>query len=298
MTPSPDARSFLTPDLMSRLDRLDVLSRKMLSGKVHGVRPGPRRGRSVEFADYRNYVTGDDLRFIDWNVYARLDRLFLKLFLEEEELTLHVLVDVSASCDYGDPNKLLYMKQVAAALGYVGLVNHHHVNIVALSESAWSETGVLRGRCLVGRMIEFIARLDPGGRSHFSNACKRFAMSDRSRGVLVVLSDFYDAMGVETGLNHLMVRRHDLFCLQCLSPQELNPPFYGDRRLWDVEDLGTFEVSVTPSLLEQYVNNLSDYCQNLRNQVIRRGGTYLLTSTSVAFDRLVLNYLRERRLLG
>ena len=130
----------------ARLDQLDILSRKLLAGKLKGERRSKRRGQSVEFADYREYVVGDDLRFIDWNIYARLDRLFLKLFLEEEDLSLFILADVSKSSDYGDPNKALYMKKVAAALGYIGLVNYNRVHIVGVSDGVAAETGALRGR--------------------------------------------------------------------------------------------------------------------------------------------------------
>src|SRR5205814_9134408 len=124
----------LDPQFMARLDQLDLVSRKMLAGKMKGERRSKRRGQSVALADYRNYVVGDDLRFIDWDVDGRLDRLFLKLFLEEEDLSLYVLLDVSKSCDYGEPNKALYLKKVAAALGYVGLVNYNRVHLVALAE--------------------------------------------------------------------------------------------------------------------------------------------------------------------
>src|SRR5882757_3951823 len=135
----------LDPTFMARLDQLDVISRKLLAGKMKGERRSKRRGQSVEFADYRNYVVGDDLRHIDWNIYARLDRLFLKLFLEEEDLSLYVLVDVSRSCDYGTPNKAMYLKKVAASLAYIGLVNYNRVNVVAMAEGIVAETGALRG---------------------------------------------------------------------------------------------------------------------------------------------------------
>src|SRR5215217_7256019 len=124
----------LTSEFMARLDQLDVMSRKLLAGKMKGERRSKRRGQSVEFADYRNYVIGDDLRFIDWNIYARLERLFLKLFLEEEDLSLYILLDVSKSCDYGQPNKAEYMKKVAAALGYVGIVNYNRVHLLAVPD--------------------------------------------------------------------------------------------------------------------------------------------------------------------
>src|SRR2546423_6211009 len=153
----------LDPGFMARLDQLDVMSRKLLAGKLKGERRSKRRGQSVEFADYRNYVIGDDLRFIDWNIYARLDKLFLKLFLEEEDLSLYILLDVSKSTDYGNPNKALHMKRVAAALGYIGLVNYNRVNIVALAEGVVAETGGLRGRRRVSQVIDFVSNLEPHG---------------------------------------------------------------------------------------------------------------------------------------
>src|SRR5271154_782196 len=121
----PRPASLLDPAFMARLDQRDVVSRKLLAGKMKGERRSKRQGQSVEFADFRNYSIGDDLRFIDWNIYARLEKLLLKLFLEEEDLSLYILLDVSKSCDFGTPNKAHYIKQVAAALGYIGLVNYN-----------------------------------------------------------------------------------------------------------------------------------------------------------------------------
>src|SRR5687768_7662017 len=182
----PKKGQLLSSEFMSRLDQLDVMSRKLLAGKMKGERRSKRRGQSVEFADYRNYVIGDDLRFIDWNIYARLDRLFLKLFLEEEDLALYILVDVSKSADYGEPNKALYMKKVAAALGYIGLVNYNRVSVSAMSSGIVAETGAMRGRRRVSLMIDFISKLTPDGPSHLAEACRRFALQHRQKGVCVV----------------------------------------------------------------------------------------------------------------
>lgn len=288
----------LDAGFMARLDQLDVVSRKVLAGKLKGERRSKRRGQSVEFADYRNYVIGDDLRFIDWNVYARLDRLFLKLFLEEEDLALHILIDVSKSCDFGEPNKARYIKQVAAALGYIGLVNYNRVVIAAMAEGITAETGALRGRRRVPQMIDFISKLEPAGPSHFARACKRFALSNRQKGVCVVLSDFYDKGGYENGLRYVAGGKYDLFCIQVLSPQEIDPDLQGDLKLRDIEDDDMAEVSITQPLIKQYKSNLNAYCLSLKDYVTRRGGTYLFTSTAVPFETLVLNYLRERGLVG
>ncbi len=288
----------LDAQFMARLDQLDLLSRKMLAGKLKGERRSKRRGQSVEFADYRSYVVGDDLRFIDWNIYARLDRLFLKLFLEEEDLSLYILLDVSKSCDFGEPNKLAYMKKVAAALGYIGLVNYNRVNIVAMADGIVAETGPMRGRRRVAPMMDFVATIEPTGASVFADSCKRFALANRTKGVCVVLSDFFDKGGFENGLRYVAGGKYDMFAVQVLAPQEIDPELQGDLKLRDVEDDDTAEVSITQPLIKQYKANLNAYCLSLKDYVTRRGGTYLFTSTSVPFDTLVLNYLRERGLLG
>jgi uncharacterized protein (DUF58 family) len=288
----------LDPAFMARLDQLDLMSRKLLSGKLKGERRSKRRGQSVEFADYRNYVTGDDLRFIDWNIYARLDRLFLKLFLEEEDLALYLIVDVSKSCDYGDPHKADYIKRVTAALAYIGLVNYNRVSISAMANGIVAETGAMRGRGRVPQMLDFVSRLKPEGPSLFAESCKRFALAHRSKGVCVVLSDFFDKGGYESGLRYVAGGKYDLFAVQTLSPQEIDPPLQGDLKLKDMEDDDMAEVSITQPLIKQYKANLNAYCLALKEYITRRGGTYLFTSTSVPFDTLVLNYLRERGLLG
>jgi uncharacterized protein (DUF58 family) len=288
----------LEPAFMSRLDQLDVISRKLLAGKLKGERRSKRRGQSVEFADYRNYVVGDDLRFIDWNIYARLDRLFLKLFLEEEDLSLYVLIDTSKSCDYGQPQKALYLKQVAAALGYIGLVNYNRVTLCAFNNGIASETGSMRGRRRVAQMLDFVSKLAPAGPSHLAESCRRFALAHRQKGVCVILSDFFDKGGYENGLRYVAGGRYDLFAVQVLSPQEIDPELQGDLKLKDMEDDDLAEVSITQPLMKKYKTNLNAYCLALKDYITRRGGTYLFTSTAVPFDTLVLNYLRERGLLG
>ncbi len=298
MSNTVDDNLLLTPEFMHRLEGLDVLSRKILAGKLKGERRSKRRGQSVEFADYRNYVVGDDLRFIDWNIYARLERLFLRLFLEEEDLALSILIDMSASADYGNPNTALYMKRVAAALGYIGLVNYNRVSLAAITDTISAETGHMRSRRRVQQMLSFLQDLKPAGTSFLSGACKRFALANRGKGVCVILSDFFDKGGYENGLRYLAGGNYDLFVIQVLAPQEIEPDLQGDLKLKDVEDGDTAEVSITAPLIRKYKENLNAYCSGIKEYVTRRGGTYLFTSTAVPFDTLVLNYLRERGLIG
>jgi len=296
--PKPHQSLLLSPQFMARLDQLDLVSRKLLAGKMKGERRSKRKGQSVEFADFRNYSIGDDLRFIDWNIYARLEKLLLKLFLEEEDLSLYILLDTSKSCDFGQPNKAFYIKQVAAALAYIGLVNYNRVTLAAMSNTVVADTGSLRGRTKVAQMIDFIGKLQPDGSSDLAAACKRFALANRRKGVCVVLSDFFDKSGYENALRYVAGGNYDLFCVQTLSPQEIEPDLQGDLKLKDIEDNDEAEVSITAPLIKQYKSNLNAYCLGLKDYVTRRGGTYLFTSTAVPFDTLVLNYLRERGLLG
>ncbi|MEX2387798.1 MAG: DUF58 domain-containing protein [Phycisphaeraceae bacterium] len=296
--------TLLTPEFMHQLDRLDVMSRKILTGKLQGERRSKKKGQSVEFADYRNYVVGDDLRFIDWNLYARLDKLFLRLFMEEEDLSVSVAVDVTGSMDYGDPNKLTYAKQLAAALGYIGLVNYNRVSLFSFTDSIVDQLPALRGRRPVPRMLGFLEGQQvqrDAASGNLENVCKRLALLQRQPGIVILVSDFFDKGELSDALRYLASERYDVYALQLLSPQELDPvqgQVVGDLRLKDVEDGDLAEVSVTPALVKRYKANLQAYCQHVRDQCLRRGIAYLMSDTGVPFESVVLKYLRQRGLVG
>jgi len=289
--------ALLDPDFMAKIEQLDIVSRKIFAGKMKGERRSRRRGRSVEFADYRNYVVGDDLRFLDWNIYGRLERLFLKLFLEEEDLHVSILLDASKSMDWGDPQKGLYAKRVAAALAYIGLVNYDRVSICAYANGIRDEMTGIRGRRLMHRVAGFLRDLPLDGPGNLAAACRSYAIRHPQRGVLIVLSDFLDKGGFETGLRYLLGRDLDIYAIQLLSPDEIEPKLAGDLRLRDVEDADLAEVTISRALINRYKRNLQAYCQGLREFCTRRGISYLFTSTAVPFDQLVLGYLRHRGLL-
>jgi uncharacterized protein (DUF58 family) len=287
----------LDPEFMSKLEQLDIVSRRIFAGKMKGERRSKRKGQSVEFADYRNYVVGDDLRFLDWNIYGRLERLFLKLFFEEEDLHINVILDMSGSMEFGSPAKALYAKRVAAAIAYIGLVNYNRVTISPFSDQYGPEMAGIRGRRLTHRVINFISEVEVGGSGNMSAACRQFALRHPQRGVVLLLSDFMDKGGYEEGLRYLAGRNYDLYAIQTLSPEEIEPPMVGDLRLVDVEDDDVAEVTISRALINRYKQNLTAYCQQLREFCTRRGVTYMFTSTTVPFDQLVLSYLRKRGLL-
>ena len=297
-TQSESTDQLLDPDFMRRLERLEIISRKIFVGVMRGERRSKRRGESVEFADYRNYVPGDDLRFLDWNVYARLDKLFLKLFLEEEDLHIGVLLDVSKSMDWGKPNKARYARQLAAAIAYIGLVNYDRVSVHTYADGLVGELAGVRGRRMMPQVIEFLNRSPSEGASDFSSACKQYAIRHPQTGVLLVIGDFFEKGGYEPGLRYLLGRKLDLYVIQILSPEEIDPQeLAGDLRLTDVEDDDVAEVTVGRALLNRYKRNLQAYCESLKEFCTRRGINYLFTGTEVPFDQLMLTYLRRRGLL-
>jgi len=294
---SDETATLLDPDFMTRLEQLEIVSRKIHASRQRGERRSRRKGESAEFADYRNYVVGDDLRHIDWNIYARLDRLFLKLFLEEEDLNVSLLIDVSKSMESGDPSKSLYAKRVAAAMAYIGLCSYDRVTLCAYSDRIVGYRQGLRSRRMMSRVVQFLDEIPIEGKSHFSAAAKQFAMRQRQKGVVLVLSDFLDKGGFEDGFRYLLGRKMDVYALQVLSPQELEPELTGDLRLVDVEDDDVAEITVSKLLLDKYKANLQAYCESVRGYCSQRGISYYLAVTKHPFETLVLNYLRQRGLV-
>jgi uncharacterized protein (DUF58 family) len=292
----------IEPALMARLTQLDVASRKIFAGKLKGERRSKKKGESVEFADHRSYVVGDDIRHIDWNLFARLDQLFLKLFLEEEDLSLHIVLDCSASSDCGEPSKFLFMQKLAMALGYIGLVNLNRVALTAIGGSTAGEGGLMALRDLRGRrrtqdISQFLCRLEPAGVAGFTEAAKRIAITRRGKGVMVVLSDFFIKEGYETGLRLLVGHGYDLFAIQVLSPQEMEPNIAGDLRLKDIEDADLAEVTISAPLLKRYKANLTAYCNRLHEFCANRDIIHMTVKSDMAIDLFVLDYLRRRGLL-
>lgn len=300
-TPKPTrVDELLDSALMSKLDQVDVMSRKIFAGKIQGERRSKKRGVSVEFADYRHYVHGDDLRFVDWNIYARLDKLFLKMFIEEEDLSLVLAIDCSASMNWGNPSKFVFCQRLAMALGYIGLVNHNRVTLYGFDSSGVRPMSNLRGRRRTQEMGKWLLDLESGGASDFSNAMRSIALARQGKGVMIILSDFLLKEGYEKGLRYLAGGGYDTFCLQVLSPEEVDPAKHGmagDLRLTDIEDEDVAEVTVSAALLKRYKENLNAYCGKLRDFCIRRGMMHITIDTAADLTTLLLEYLRKRGLL-
>jgi len=277
------------------LEQLTLTSRRITAGTVQGERRSKKRGQSADFADYRNYVPGDDTRFLDWKLYGRLDKLFIKRFLEEEDLRLHILVDTSSSMNFGDPDKQRYAFQMAAALGYLALARQDQVSVIPFSEGLAQQWGPKRGKAHAPRLFNFLENLPTEGGTQLDRALRQFSLGTRGKGLVVVISDFYDFNGFEQPLRQLFARNFEVIGVQVLSPQELDPEYEGDLKLVDQElPHLTTDISMGPRTLHQYKQTLDAFTGDLRDYLTRRGGTYLAAPTSIDCDRLILRILRNQ----
>jgi uncharacterized protein (DUF58 family) len=260
-----ERHAFFTPEFLAQLERLTLASRRVFRGRVKGERKSPRRGHSVEFCDYRAYGVGDDLRYVDWNAYARLDRLHVKLFVDEEDLCLHLLVDASASMDFGSPTKLDYAVRLAAALGFVGLVGLERVGVGILRERVAEGWAPTRGRNQFPALLDFLTRVKPAGPTRLNDAMAAYALRARESGLAVIISDLLDPVGFEAGLRALMERRFDIHLIHLLDPEEMAPELAGDFRLTDAETGEVQEISVDREAIRAYREKLHAFLERAEN---------------------------------
>ena len=286
------SQALFSSGFLAQLERLSLASKRTFRGRVRGERKSPRKGISVEFCDYRPYGVGDDLRYVDWNIYGRLDRLYLKLFVDEEDLCLHLLLDASASMDYGDPVKFDYGARLAAALGFVGLVNLERVGAGIVRERVAEGWPATRGRNQFLPLVEFLLRLRPGGVTGLNEGLTSYARRVRDPGLAVVISDLMDPSGYESGVRALLERRFDVHMIHVLAPAELDPTFGGDLRLLDAETGEVRELTLDGESLRQYRKRLRRFLDQAEafcraNEVI-----YYRVATDTPVEEVVLRQLK------
>lgn len=287
----------ISPALMAKLEQMELVSRKIFRGRMKGERRSRRKGQSVEFADFRNYVAGDDLRFVDWNLYARLDKLFLKLFLEEEDLHFYTLIDVSASMQFGTPTKLHYAKQLAASLGYIGLCRSDRVKIEPLDGNKQNSAPVFRGRKSLWEMMKYLETLPTRSDVSLTEAVRSFCLRNSGKGILLLITDLMDKSGYQEALKYLVAQQMDVYLIHVLSQEEIDPDISGDLKLVDCEDADVAEISVSQRLIDRYRATLASFIEQARDFSSKRGIVYTMTSTERSVDRLVSRYLRQRGLV-
>jgi uncharacterized protein (DUF58 family) len=281
---------------LRRLEQLELASRRLTAGRMKGERRSVRRGQSVEFADYRNYAAGDDLRQLDWNVYARLERLFIKLFVEEEDVTVHVLVDASRSMDFGEPNKLTFARRAAGALAYLGLAHLDRVSVAFLGEGRAVTLRPLRGKARVFEVFKFLSEPRPERLTGLAAAARDYAGRLRGRGPLILVSDLLDP-GYLDALRDLAGTRCQLSVLHVLAPEELDPEVPPDARLVDNETGQGIEVTGDDDLVDRYRTRLGEWQDEIATFCARRGGAYVSVPSDLDLADLLFDVLRRRRVI-
>jgi uncharacterized protein (DUF58 family) len=297
------AAGLITPELLRRLEQFQLLAQRRAKSAAKGERRSRARGQSVEFADYRNYVPGDDFRYLDWNLFGRLDKLFLKLYEEERELPVTIFLDCSESMTFGSPRKFDFARQIAAAIGYVALCGFDRVSVVPFPEAP-DEAAVrgalraIRGRKSSLQFFQNLGQVRAQGVAVLNESLRRGALAARKAGAAIVLSDFLDPAGYETGLTALVGRGFQVSAVQILAPEEVNPKTFGDLRLVDSETGAVQEVTFGKFRLSAYKQAVQNYIQRLREFCQARGINFFTSGSDASLEKLLLKQLREAEVWG
>lgn len=283
----------LSAEFLQRLERLALVAKKLQLGMAKGERKSKRKGSSVEFADYRDYVQGDDLRHVDWNIFGRLESLYLKLFQEQEDLTVHLLIDASRSMAFGTPPKIVLATKLAAAIGYIGLVGYDRVSAESFADGMTHRLAPCRGRAHAGKLLTFLSAVRADGKTALEDSTKSYVMRNRAKGVAVLFSDFLDPEGYEGCLRRLLQSGSDCYAVHVLSREEIDPPIAGDLKLLDSEYAMHVEVSASPALLKRYKKNLEGFCESIRTYCLARGISYIFAPSDESLERLALDAFRR-----
>jgi uncharacterized protein (DUF58 family) len=278
---------------LHKLEQLELLARKIFRGLLRGERTTARRGRGLEFSDFRHYRPGDDFRHIDWNIYARLDQLFLKLHAAEEDMTLNLVVDASASMAFGEPSKFDHARRLAAALAYIALGNLDRVAVGAFADGLTAVLPATRSRRHMGRLLAFLGELPCAGPTRLGAALREFSTRTRSPGLVILISDLLGVQDAQAGIDALRVGGHDVVVIQLLAEAEIAPPLDGALQLVDAETGEALEVTVDAELRRGYQRELERQLAALEAFCRRRGIEYLRASTAIGFEDVVLKYLRQ-----
>lgn len=281
---------------LRKLNQLTLVASRVRAGAVKGERRSSRRGSSVEFADYRNYAPGDDLRRLDWNIYARLERPFIKLFEEEEDLAVYILLDGSRSMDWGDGDlhKFQYAQRLAAGLGAIALASGDSISVGFLQNGRVSaEFGPTRGQVALPRLFSFLEQLQPGGVTDLNASLRQYALKPRRPGLVILISDLLDAGGYQSGLRPMQGRGHDAALIHVLSPDELDPPFSGDLQLVDIESEQTQDISLDSGLLTLFRERAQAWLHETQAECRKQSVRYLGLTTSEPWDQALLLEMRR-----
>lgn len=280
-------------EFQRKLEFLALVSRRVFAGRLRAERRTKKTGSGVEFADHREYQPGDDIRYLDWNVFQRFDKLLLRLYEEEEDLAIYFVLDTSASMAFGGGSKLSYGKRVCAALAYVALANLDRVEIVTTSDRVLGRMPETRGKARIFKIFRFLREAQPEGQTNLEDALRAFVAQHKRRGIVVLVSDLYDPAGFERGINVLRYAKFEPYVVHVVDPDESRPKLQGDVLVYDCETGDEREVTVTASVLERFKKAYDDYLAEVDRFCNAKQVPYVRADVSVPFDEMVLRIFRR-----
>ena len=293
MVSNNNIEALLDEDFLRKLEKLKLLIQKGLKGPFKGEHISWRSGASLEFLDYRKYQPGDDFRYVDWNVFGRLDKLFIKLFRSEEDLTIHILVDMSRSMETGIPSKELYAKKITAALSYIGLANLDKVGVTSFSDSLDKPCSPERGKQVYFSILKYLNSIKPDGITKLDSCLADYASTCRRPGAVVVISDLLDPNGFENGLEALCHAGFNVTLIQILDHEELFPSLNGYIQLKEIETGEMQKITLDDALVETYKEKIALFIKDTKELCRKNRIDYYLTDTSIPFEEFLLSYLTK-----
>jgi uncharacterized protein (DUF58 family) len=280
-------------DFLKKIEYLSIVSRRVFRGSLLAQRRTMQFGSGIEFADHREYTPGDDLRYLDWNIYARHGDLLLKRFQEEEDLHVYFLLDCSRSMGVGNPAKFDLARQVTAALAYIALADLDRIAVVAFADQVVADFRLTRGKARILPLLDFLEKLEPQGTdTDLTAAVHQFVRRRQRLGLAVVVSDLFAPGGYERGLDQLRHRRYEPNVVQLYDPKEARPDMLGDVELYDIENDSGRKVTVTEKALRVYRRLFDDYQRSVSKYCRNYGLGCTQATTEIPFDDLILRMMR------
>lgn len=301
MSNGREAAHFLPRDLLIQLERAGLLAKQRIRGTVQGKRRSRQMGSSLEFADYRLYSPGDDIRQLDWNAYGRTGKPFIKLFMDEQELQVSVYVDGSGSMSFPSSSrgtdKFLYARQLAGCVGYTALCSYDRVSVGLFSSELYARLPMVRGKASVPRLFSFLGQIGPQGEGNMASVFRQPQVLPARPGMTWIISDFLYETGVEEALSSLLAAKQEVVVVQVLSPEEVDPELAGDLKLIDVESEDGKEVAVSGKILKEYKAAVKNYSEALRKYCYERGMAYQLLVTDTPLSAAMTESFRQSGLI-
>ncbi len=299
--PPPSVRGeddLFDDDFQRKLEYLAIVSRRVFAGRMRAERKTRKSGSGIEFADHRDYVPGDDFRYLDWNVYQRFGRLLLRLFEEEEDLSIYLILDASSSMGFGQNKKIAYGKRLVAALAYIGLANLDRVAIVTTTDRVLNRMPSTRGKQRIFRVFQFLRETHADGTTDLAAALKVFVNQHKRRGIAVLVTDLYDPAGFEHGINTLRYNKFEPFVIHLIDRTDASPPLRGDVRIYDCETGDERELTVTQKVLDKYREAYEEHLQQVQSFCTRKQVPYVPAEINVPFEEMILRVLRRGGIVG